>query len=149
VVLVAGLTAACAGSSPPAQSQAAPAIHEHHAPHGGTLVELGEGLAHIELVLDRDAGTLTAYVLDGEAEDATRIQQATLDVVVEAPPTLAGHPLPLLARANVLTGETVGDSSEFVATSDALKEAASLKGRVSRIIVKGAIFENVPFEAGH
>ena len=47
--------------------------HEHVAPHGGALVELGEELAHLELVHDPTTGTLTAYVLDGEAEQAVRV----------------------------------------------------------------------------
>jgi len=34
--------------------------HEHHAPHGGTLVVFGDEAAHVELVLDPKTGALPA-----------------------------------------------------------------------------------------
>jgi hypothetical protein len=56
--------------------------HEHHAPHDGTLVELGEEFAHLELVLNAQTGTLTVYVLDGEAEQSVRIAQPEIELTV-------------------------------------------------------------------
>src|SRR5580765_6586359 len=41
--------------------------HHHHAekgPHDGALVAIGHDDAHLEVVLDADTGTVTAYVLD-------------------------------------------------------------------------------------
>jgi hypothetical protein len=131
-----------------APGQGAPTGHEHHAPHGGTLVELGEEAAHIELVLDRSSGSLTAYVLDGEAEESVRIAQPSLDLVIDAPGP-AGRVLPLAARANVLTGETVGDSSEFGATDGALQTGGTIKGQVRHIHVKGQVFDHLPFEVSY
>jgi hypothetical protein len=64
------LFSACGRSSStdtPSATSASPATtatHEHKAPHGGLLVEVGEEFAYIELVLDRTSGTLTAYMLD-------------------------------------------------------------------------------------
>ena len=52
--------------------------HEHHAPHKGTLVELGEEFSHLEIVLDPASGKITAYALDGEAEKAVRLKQAEI-----------------------------------------------------------------------
>jgi hypothetical protein len=65
-----GVLAAACGSRDVKSAGAAQtgAVHEHTAPHGGSLVEFGEEFAHIELVLDSATGVLTAYVLDGEAE---------------------------------------------------------------------------------
>jgi hypothetical protein len=128
--------------------QGAPAGHEHHAPHGGTLVELGEEAAHIELVLDRSSGGLTAYVLDGEAEESVRIAQRSLDLVIDAPGP-PGRVLQLAARANVLTGETVGDSSEFGATDGALQTNGTITGQVTHIQVKGQAFDHLPFEVSY
>jgi hypothetical protein len=136
-----------AGQGAPAV-QGAPAGHEHHAPHGGTLVELGEEAAHVEIVLDRSAGSLTAYVLDGEAEESVRIAQRSLDLVIDAPGP-AGRALQLAARANVLTGETVGDSSEFGATDGALQTSGAIKGQVTHIEVKGQVFDHIPFEIAY
>ena len=41
-----------------------PAKHEHHAPHGGTPVVLGDEAYHLELVRDPAKGKLQAFVLD-------------------------------------------------------------------------------------
>ena len=51
------------------------AKHEHHAPHHGALEVLGDEFAHVELVLDEKTGRLTAYVLDGEAENPRALQE--------------------------------------------------------------------------
>jgi hypothetical protein len=109
---------------------------------------LGEEAAHIELVLDRSSGSLTAYVLDGEAEESVRIAQRSLDLVIDAPGP-AGRVLQLAARANVLTGETVGDSSEFGATDGALQTGGTIKGQVAHIQVKGQAFDRLPFEVSY
>jgi hypothetical protein len=148
MVIVAVSTGDCERrATPPPQtsSRAMPAGHEHHPPHGGTLIELGDEAAHIEVVLDRSAGSLTAYVLDGEAEESVRIPQHSLDLVIDGPQA-AGRVLQLAARANVLTGETVGDSSEFSATDKTLQTTGRIKGQVSHIQVRGQVFDGIAFE---
>lgn len=107
------------------------------------LVELGEHFAFLEFVLDAGAGSLTAYVLDGGAEQAVRIAQPTIAVTFDAPQALAGQTLTLAAKANVLTGETVGDTSEFVATHPALKGQTTFSARVGDVVVKGQTFKDV------
>jgi hypothetical protein len=42
------------------------AAHDHESKHGGTVLELGEHEGHLEVVHDRAAGTLRAYVSDGD-----------------------------------------------------------------------------------
>jgi hypothetical protein len=49
---------------------------EHKAPHGGTLLEIGDHAAHLELVHDDKAGKLTLYILDKEAKNAVAIKEA-------------------------------------------------------------------------
>jgi hypothetical protein len=117
--------------------------HAHEAPHGGMLVELGEHLAMLEFVLDAGAGTMTVYVLDGGAEQAVRIAQPSMTVTFDAPQALAGQTLTLPAKANVLTGETVGDTSEFVVTLPALKGQTTFSARVAEVVVKGQTFKDV------
>jgi hypothetical protein len=106
-------------------------------------VELGDEFAHVEFVLDRSAGTLTAYVLDGEAERAVRIPQPVVKVQLALPdsPILA-----LQGRANALTGETAGNTSEFVVTDERLKTKATLAGTIDEITVRGTAFKAVAFE---
>jgi hypothetical protein len=132
-----------------ADAQRAPAAksdhHEHHAPHKGTLVELGEEFAHLELVLNTQTGMLTAYVLDGEAEQSVRIAQPQIEVMLRLPDSPKPLGLTLSAAANPLTGETVGQSSQFQVQSDALKGATRFSGRVKSVTAKGGRFENVAF----
>jgi len=85
--------------------------HEHHPPHNGTLVELGEEFAHVELLLDPATGGLTAFVLDGEAENPVKITQPSLQIKVK---TKGGSTLlKLKPVANALTGETAGETSQY------------------------------------
>ena len=117
--------------------------HEHHAPHGGSLVEVGEEFAHVELVVDASTQTLKAYVLDGEAEGSVRVTQKTLRLRLKG----AGQ-LELKSHQNPLTGESPGDSSEFSAhwiAPKRLTRLTRLTGVVESLSVQGARFKNLPF----
>ncbi len=142
------------GSAEPANPQDAsteqPPEHEHHAPHGGTLVVLGEEFAHLELVLDSQAGRLTAYALDGEAEQPIRVAQPTLELIMHAADADSAAPPPatlsLNAVGSVLTGETAGDTSEFSGQSDLLKGTRHFAATLAKIQIKGQDFHDVPFQ---
>jgi hypothetical protein len=114
----------------------APASHGHHhtAPHGGTLIRLGDEFAHIELVLD--SGKLTAYVLDGHAENAVRIEQKSLRISID------GVDVDLAGVENPLTGEKVGDTSEFTGQ---IKNVPRFTGRIPSVTIKGQTFKDVSF----
>lgn len=131
----------CAKSPEPVPAPAAG--HAHLAPHGGTLVELGEELYHLELVRDPEAGKLAAYVLDGHAENFIRIAAPSFDLVALADG--ARRPLTLRAVANTATGETVGDTSQFEAQADWLKKNAPFTGTLTALEVRGTKFANVAF----
>ncbi len=117
--------------------------HSHVAPHGGTAVLLGDHAYHLELVQDAQAGLLTAYVLDGHMERFIRVAQPTLLIEVEA----GGKTelLTLEAVANPATSETVGDTSQFQARAEWLKQTPAWSGRVRSVSVRGSTFENVAF----
>ncbi len=115
--------------------------HEHSAPHGGTLVELGEEFAHVEIVLDAATGKLSAYALDGEAEKSVRVKQSEIEIAVKNPAVT----IKLGGVANTLTGETAGDTSEFSGQSDRLKGAANFDGVIKTISIKGKQFKDVEF----
>src|SRR4051812_27479228 len=101
-------------------SVAASARHEHHPPHGGTAIVLGNEAYHVELVADPQHDRMTAYVLDGEMENFVRAKAPAFEVVA----SVGGEKRPLDFRAmpNPATGETVGDSSQFEAHADWLKK---------------------------
>jgi hypothetical protein len=115
--------------------------HEHSAPHGGALIELGEEFAHVEIMLDAATGRLTAYALDGEAEKVIRIKQSEIEVAVESPAAT----IKLGGVANALTGETADDTSEFSGQSEMLKGATNFDGVIKTISIKGKEFKDVVF----
>lgn len=132
----------CAKQSPSAPS-GPPAGHEHHAPHGGTAVELGEEAYHLEFVLDASAGRLTAYVLDGEMENFIRVRAPSFEIIA----TLGAEKRPLLFRAaaNPATGETAGDTSQFEAQADWLKNTPVFDAVLTRLEIRGTTFTAVAF----
>jgi hypothetical protein len=137
--LALALLGGCDGEPKPAPATAP--VHEHHAPHGGALQVLGEEAAHVELVLESATGKLTAYVLDGEAEKSVRIAQDALELEVTLPGGDA-HVV-LAAVANELTGETVGDTSQFEGASERLRGAARFEGVLESVTARGVKFDRV------
>ena len=134
----------CSKNENAAASGAAPIHkHEHHPPHGGAPVELGEEEYHVELVRDVTAGKLQAFVLDGELENFVRIAAPSLEVDAQ----VSGRPetLVLAAVANNATGEKVGDSSLFEAQADWLKTTPKFDGVLKEITVRGKTYTNVAF----
>jgi len=138
-ILLAGLVLALAG--------VARAEHAHKPPHGGALVELGAHFAHIEVVLHSASGTVTVYVLDGEAEKPIRLKAKKLELEVsEADQKKADVKVELKPVASSLTGEKEGDTSEFSAQSDQLKNVKVFKGVLKELQVKGKKFEKVEID---
>ena len=115
--------------------------HGHAAPHGGALIELGDHVAQIEIVVD--GKKMTAYVLDGHAEKAVRIEQKEL--VVHAVPRGAGTPIQakLAAVGSSLSGEKPGDTSQFEGAFDGPK---AWDGLLEAVRVKGVDFKSVKFK---
>ena len=122
------------------------AHHEHTAPHGGTLVVLGEEFAHVEFVLEESTGKLTAYVLNGEAEKPIRLTEKTIGLKINRLNSEQTMALQLQAVANVLTGETEGDTSQFEGQSEALVGATEFQAEIASIAVKGQTFTDISFE---
>jgi hypothetical protein len=144
ITLAAGL---CAGCSKP-ENVAAPAKeavhkHEHHPPHGGAPVELGEEEYHVEIVRDAPAGKLQAFVLDGELENFVRIAAPSLEITA----TVSGHEekLTFLPIPNNATGEKVGDTSLFEAQADWLKTTPAFDAVLKEITVRTRTYTNVGF----
>lgn len=129
--------------------------HHHEAPHGGTLIALGDHFAHLEIIHDATTGTITVYVLDGEAENPVRIEQERLvlnfGVIEVSSPggsSEAWTPLQLEAVANPLTGESVGDTSEFTGSETYLASTTitGFKATLEKISLLGSDLENVEIQ---
>jgi hypothetical protein len=115
----------------------------HPPPHGGRAVKVGDA-AQLEFVLDPSSGLLTAYVLDPMGHATMRTTAKTIELEV-APPGGQPTPLSLASTANGLTGDTVGNSSQFGGTLPALKGASSFTGVIKSFSVNGQTFSDVKF----
>jgi hypothetical protein len=111
--------------------------HAHTAPHGGTLIVFGDHVGHVELLLDSVTGRLTAYLLDGHAEHPVRLSAPALGIGVRFSQDGEWQPLTLAARANPLTGETVGDTSEFSVVSPILVDKERFEVRIGELAFRG------------
>lgn len=130
----------------PAASAEAEGGHAHQAPHGGTLIELGDEFVHVELVVDSATGRLTAYVLDGEAEGSVALTQGTIALALVVAPATDTVRVTLTGAANPLSGETASSTSVFAADVPQLKGVATFAGVLSRVEAKDQVFENLPVQ---
>ena len=117
--------------------------HQDQPPHGGTPVVLGDEQFHVELVRDPAAGSLRAYILDGEMEDFVRISARGFTILVDRDgrkEALGFKPV-----ADLATGETVGDTSLFEARADWLKQTDHFKGVIQTLPIQDQTFQAVAF----
>jgi len=138
------ILAGCSRQEPAASSRGG---HAHHAPHGGMLIELGEHRFNLELKFDELRGVLQAWVLDGHAENFVRTDLAGL--VVEARIGETAQTLQLAAVGNSMSGETVGDTSQFEAPAEWFRSAKAFDGRIIEITIRGVRFTNITFSFSH
>lgn len=138
----------CPGQKPEASTPKATAPastasghhHHHTAPHGGTLVVLGDEFAHLEFLLETESGTLTVYLLDSEAENAIRLPGGVLELELEGKVKLSLQPV-----ADELTGETSQDTSTFRCQNEVLKGVKAFGAVLASIEIKGQTFRDVRF----
>ncbi|MBT3468392.1 MAG: hypothetical protein HOK49_07685 [Opitutae bacterium] len=118
--------------------------HVHPAPHGGTLVELGEHAFNLEFLLDRQLGTLRLYVLGAHAEKFIRIQDEKLNVILTSEGET--HSITLDAMPNELTKEVKGDTSHFFGSIEWLKGKKFISGVMRSVKIQGNTYEEVSFD---
>jgi hypothetical protein len=147
--LLAALTlAACGGERAPASDSTraadAPAT-ARTAPHGGVLLALGDGRAHLEFVVDTAKGVVTAYVLDRDARTPVRPTQGRIDLtmheLVEGVPEVYTV---LAGKANPRTQETIEDTSVFIGFVPQLVGRPAFRATVQRVEVAGEVFSDIP-----
>lgn len=101
-------------------------------------MEVGEELAHLELLWDADKALLTVYVLNGECESSVRVRQTELQ--------LQGMDWggSLKAVANALSEEKVGDTSQFSGSLPGLRGHSQWSGEIRSLTVSGRNFKHLP-----
>lgn len=109
------------------QKPADPAAHSHHhhhhdsdheAPHGGTLVELGEHAYHAEIVFDEKTHSILVYLLDGEAKGRVGIEAKALTLKIGDGDKAESHTL----NAQPQKTDAEGKASRFASSDEALFE---------------------------
>ena len=148
-ILAPGL--ACSGESSSDHSEPTDAVagehgHAHHAPRGGHLVEVEPESANLELLVDAETGELVVYLLDAHAERPVRSAREGLLVTLEGEAGQAPLEFELGARANPLSGETVGDSSEYRGRCERLSQSLRVRGRIHELEMRGRLFRDVGFD---
>jgi hypothetical protein len=132
--------AACGNDSPAKKAAPAAAHEEHKAPHGGEILELGEEEAHIEVIHDPKAGTLTLYIYGKNLETPAAVAAPTILLATPAGPKEL-TPTALDAK----TGQTTATSWTL---NDALLKSDPLDGRV-RVTINGKQFQTPLEPSGH
>jgi hypothetical protein len=129
--------------------------HHHVAPNGGILIPLGDHSGNIELLFQPETGKVRIWLLDGCAENYIRSAQKEIQLVVRRQEVTLGVTgavddrvirLPLAAIGNRLTGETVGNTSEFGAVIDSLKGVKKFTGFFDKVEFRGFEFVKVPVQ---
>lgn len=104
------------------------------------LAELGEEAYHIEFRHGETPGVVQAFVMDGEAENFIRSDQTSFAAVGRTGEK--DIPLTFQAVASSATGEKVGDTSLFEATTG-LPEKPAITITVPVFTLKGQVYRDV------
>ena len=116
--------------------------HNHPAPHGGQLVELGEHGSgfNLELVL-HEQGFLQIYVLDAHVQNFVRISANSIDIEITDQNGTA-RIITCEPIEDPITRETVGNTSLFTST-ERINEILPLQGVINKIDIMEFPYENV------
>jgi len=106
-------------------------------------VTLGDEEAHIEFLVDAEAGTVTAWFFKPHMEQYLRIKAESFAVLAKLPDGEAK--LTFAAVPNAGTGETVGNTSQFVARADWLAGVESFDAVLLEVSVRGRVYRSVSF----
>ncbi len=105
------LLAAC-GKEPEAPKDGHEHGHEHGpAPHGGEVLDLGGGAAHLEVIHDHDGGNMTVYVLGADLKTPIAVE----------PPVVSLEKGPVQFTLTAIDPGADGKAVAFKSSHDGLK----------------------------
>lgn len=131
------------GDSQPTASADHDDHHVHAPPHGGTPVQLGDEVYHLELVTDTTEGEMLAYLYDGHFHDPVTV--AETNFVLQARWNGTTESLSFVRRPDPATGFLLPTSALFGARADWLKANPPFEGTLPLITLGGRSFTNVVF----
>ncbi len=148
------LLASCTGESsrnPAANASTTPTTpqpvepHKHVAPHGGTMIELGDHFANLEFVLNNKKGDLNAWVLDAHAQNPVRLPHLKFGLAVLLEDGTR-FDLQLTPVESALTGEKAGDTSQFSVRDPRLVGLERFECFLAYINIKGRPIASIRFQ---
>lgn len=130
VLILGSLLSACGNGDEEGGHSSGQSKAHSHGPHGGHLLEVGDHVAHLEVIHDEEAGKLTVYVLGPDEKTPFPLEQAPqLKLVTEQGPL-------------VLDLEKVDQvGATFSATADVMK-GVEPEGRVS-LTIEGKVYNPI------
>lgn len=115
------------------------------------MVSIGDHFAHLELVIDAEHGLASIYVLDGEAHRGVRVKAPQLTIRVQpregGKAAGAAFDVNLAAIGSRLTGESVGDTSQFTGAAEQLRGLKEFTATLAVIELKGQTVRDVAFSS--
>lgn len=117
-----------------AEAENAEHAHEHKAPHGGHLIELGSHEYNAEVLFDATSKLITIYVLDAHAENPVAVAVADISFHMAH----GDHEDEITLKAEPQTGDAEGKSSKFVSEPqhEHLKEISDIEALHGHVHVK-------------
>lgn len=138
---IAFLSAACGDKdSPKKDGPSAKGHEEHKAPHGGEILELGEEAAHVEVVHDAKAATLTLYVYGKDMDTPVAVEPPTI--------LLASKDGPRELKPTALDAKAGATASTSWRLADPALSSDPIEGRV-RVTVAGTAYQSPLEPSGH
>jgi len=116
-------------------------------PHHGELIELGDEAYHGELLHDAQAGSITIYILDGNAHALVPVAEGavTLNLMLD------GSPSGFQLTAERTEKDPAGRASRFILTNKHVVDALDQEGARGqlRVIIGGKPFSGAIEHGGH
>ncbi|MGE3312926.1 MAG: hypothetical protein AB7O66_23400 [Limisphaerales bacterium] len=131
------------GDSQPTASADHDDDHMHAPPHGGTPVQLGDEVYHLELVADTTEGKMLAYLYDGHFHDPVLVPETNF--VLQARLSGGTESLSFARLPDPATGQVPPKSALFGTRADWLKTNPPFEGTLPLVTLGGRSFTNVTF----
>ena len=136
-----GVLCACTDKAAAPEKHAHAHAHVHHAAHGGTLIEVGAHQANLEVVCDREVGSMLVYICGPHAERPVRL--AVEQIAINCAIGEDSFATVLQAQANALSQETIGDSATYAVTDERLKTTQPIRVTVPKLTIFGQEFKDI------
>lgn len=120
----------------PAATNTTSAEHSHEAPHGGTMIQLGDHFANVEFLVNDKKGELHVWFHDAHAQNSYRLAAQAIPIGI-ALEDGTHFDLMLKPVANVLTGETPGNTSQFSGKDSNLVGCKAFRGLLTPVSIQG------------